>query len=488
MMDKMFKHPWLIVGIIAGISLFFAFQLPRAELDNNNLRFVPKNDEARLVSAYIDDTFGSSLFILVGLERQYGTVFDQAFLMRIQDYVDRIKEIAIVGTVNSIISTDYITGDGDSLVVEPLVGADFSGAPEEIAELKRRVLSWDFYRHALISDDFSATQILVPLEITAESAGRPEVVASFLEIRDIARDMFQDLAVVYVTGMPVVSAKTIRVPAELVIHGYEMERPGQMRGISPIAASVMVAGNLNDLLQAELEAMRIAARYLAFVSNPTRLPGQPSVAEGKDKKKKYEYFDHATIQYLPNGDDVKLVKIDRQSGTFEPYLNFNIRTFAIGCGLTFELLSGQYAGINYSNLRGIRLDLAMTLRPIQRNHINWLCTPAAAECFRAAMLVDPEIARLAPRLGRDSFTWIPPGQESVDTLRDVKAVADEMRLGLTSPQEICAAKGRVLSEVLDEIEEANKMAEERGITLSTVKSNVKTNPDAIMEEKDNADA
>lgn len=206
MMDKMFKHPWLIVGIIAGISLFFAFQLPRAELDNNNLRFVPKNDEARLVSAYIDDTFGSSLFILVGLERQYGTVFDQAFLMRIQDYVDRIKEIAIVGTVNSIISTDYITGDGDSLVVEPLVGADFSGAPEEIAELKRRVLSWDFYRHALISDDFSAIQILVPLEITAESAGRPEVVASFLEIRDIARDMFQDIAVVYVTGMPVVSA------------------------------------------------------------------------------------------------------------------------------------------------------------------------------------------------------------------------------------------------------------------------------------------
>ncbi|MDR1985523.1 MAG: MMPL family transporter [Treponema sp.] len=206
MMEKLFKHPWLIVGIIAGITLFFAFQLPRAELDNNNLRFVPRDDEARLVSAYIDDTFGSSLFILVGLERKYGTVFDQEFLMRIRDYVDRIREIEIVGTVNSIISTDYITGDGEALVVEPLVGADFSGTLEEITELKRRVLSWDLYQHALISDDFSATQILVPLEITAENAGRPEVVASFLEIRNIARDMFRNLAVVYVTGMPVLSA------------------------------------------------------------------------------------------------------------------------------------------------------------------------------------------------------------------------------------------------------------------------------------------
>ncbi|MHB9292865.1 hypothetical protein Holit_01976 [Hollandina sp. SP2] len=205
-MEKVFKHPWLIVGIIAGITLFFAFQLPRAELDNNNLRFVPRDDAARLVSAYIDDTFGSSLFILVGLERKYGTVFDKEFLMRIREYVDRIREIEIVGTVNSIISTDYITGDGDALVVEPLVGADFSGTLEEITELKRRVLSWDLYQQALISDDFSATQILVPLEITAENAGRPEVVASFLEIRNIAREMFHDLAVVYVTGMPVLSA------------------------------------------------------------------------------------------------------------------------------------------------------------------------------------------------------------------------------------------------------------------------------------------
>jgi predicted RND superfamily exporter protein len=70
-MRKFFKHPALIVLVIAVITAFFAVQLPRAELDNNNLRFVPENDEARLVSKWIDDTFGSSLFILVGLERKY---------------------------------------------------------------------------------------------------------------------------------------------------------------------------------------------------------------------------------------------------------------------------------------------------------------------------------------------------------------------------------------------------------------------------------
>jgi lambda family phage portal protein len=291
------------------------------------------------------------------------------------------------------------------------------------------------------------------------------------------------------TGIPVAyhfqddgyNRKTIRVPAEMVIHGYEVERPGQMRGISPIAASVLVAGNLHDLLQAELEAMRMASRYLAFV---TGMSGPSFGAGVKGKDKKIEYLNHATIQYLPNGEDVKLAKIDRQAGTFEPYLNFNLRTFAVGCGLTFELLTGNYDKISYSNLRGIRLDLMATLRPIQRNHINWLCTPAALACFDAAMIVNPDILHHVRNIERNCFTWIPPGQDSVDSLRDIKACADEITLGLTSPQELCALKGRSLPEVLDEIAEAQKMAEERGVELGEINTSVKTNPSAVMEEDD----
>jgi predicted RND superfamily exporter protein len=205
-MEKFFKRPWLIIAVIGVITVFFALQLPRVKLDNNNLRFIPREDEARILSAYIDDTFGSSLFVLVGLERKYGTVFDGPFLQRIRDYVDRIEEIEIVDPVNSIVTSDYITGDGDAVVVEKLVPGDFTGAPEEIAALKQRLLSWDMYKRALISDDFTATQILVPLAVPADNAGDPEVVNSFIRVRDIAREMFEGFADVYVTGIPVISA------------------------------------------------------------------------------------------------------------------------------------------------------------------------------------------------------------------------------------------------------------------------------------------
>lgn len=205
-MRKFFRHPVLVAAGAELITVFFALQLPRAELDNNNYRFVPESDPARVTASRIDDTFGSSLFILVGLEREYGTVFDGAFLARIREYVERIEAIDITGNVNSIINTDYITADGDTITVENLVSDDFSGKPEEIAELRRRLRSWDIYDYALISGDFTATQIRVPLDIASENAGSPEVTAAFYTIRDTALEMFNGMANVYVAGLPVISA------------------------------------------------------------------------------------------------------------------------------------------------------------------------------------------------------------------------------------------------------------------------------------------
>jgi len=203
---RIFRHPRIIVLVIAIITVFFAFQLPRAELDNNNIRFIPDNDEALQISRYIDETFGSSVFMLVGLERKYGDVFDAKFLNRIREFNTRLEDFEIVGQVNSLVSSDYIYAEGDTIVVQKIAGEDFSGTREEIAGLKQKILSWDIYRRALVSDDFSATQILVPLKLTDEQMSRPEVIDDFIEIRDLAKEMFAGYAEVYVTGIPIISA------------------------------------------------------------------------------------------------------------------------------------------------------------------------------------------------------------------------------------------------------------------------------------------
>jgi predicted RND superfamily exporter protein len=205
-MKKLFKYPALILGIITVITLFFAVQLPRVEIDNNNIKFLPEENRIRIISDYLDDTFGGQVLILVGLERPYGNIFEPVFLTRMGDYINTLETIELVGDVNSIMSTQYITADGETIVVDDLVPDDFSGTPEEITELKRRLASWDLFSGSIVSDNLSSTQIIIKLDVTTEESTGPQVTASLIKIRDTAREMFKGLANVYVTGQPVISA------------------------------------------------------------------------------------------------------------------------------------------------------------------------------------------------------------------------------------------------------------------------------------------
>ncbi|MDR0721177.1 MAG: MMPL family transporter [Treponema sp.] len=205
-MNRLFKYPALVLGIIAVITLFFAVQLPKAELDNNNIRFLPEEHQARVISEYLDDTFGGQSMILVGLERPYGNVFEPAFLTQIRDFTHAVETIELVKEVNSIMSTQYISAQGDSIVVEDMVPEDFSGTPEEIVELRQRISSWDMFRGSLVSDNFSATQIIINLDVTTEESTSPEATASLMQIQRTAREMFDHMAEVYITGQTVINA------------------------------------------------------------------------------------------------------------------------------------------------------------------------------------------------------------------------------------------------------------------------------------------
>jgi predicted RND superfamily exporter protein len=205
-MEKFFKYPKIIVGVIALITVFFALQLPHLELDNNNFRFLPEKHESRLISDHFEETFGNSVAILVGLERPFGSVFDPELLMRIKEYIKKVELLEFVDDVSSLMTTDYITADGDTILVTDLVGDDFTGSSEDIAALQQRIASWDLYEGSLVSDDLSSTQIVISLDVPQVDAGKPEVVATLFSARNMAREMFGDFANVYVSGLPVLSA------------------------------------------------------------------------------------------------------------------------------------------------------------------------------------------------------------------------------------------------------------------------------------------
>ena len=205
-MDRFFRRPWIIVIIIAAVTVFFAAQLLKARMDNNNFRFIPDNDPARLASARTDEVFGSQIVILVGLERRGGTILDAGFLSSLRSFGEAVQTLDHVASVTSVANTDYIGGTADEILTESLVPEGFSGSADEVSVVKDRLLEWDIYRRALGSDDLGSTQIIVALDVRAEDAGSPESVALHKSIKKLALGAgFEDTRI-YITGLPVISA------------------------------------------------------------------------------------------------------------------------------------------------------------------------------------------------------------------------------------------------------------------------------------------
>ena len=205
-MEKLYKQPALIAGIIFAVTVVLGLQLPKVELDNNNIRFLPAGNQAKITADYIDETFGGQVMIFVGLERPYRSIFEKNFLTKVKKFSNEIENFSIVKSVNSIMSTQYIYGEGDTIIVSELVPDDFSGTPEEIAELKRRIASWDLYQGSLVSEDHSSTQMLITLNVKTEDNARPEVTKCITEIRQLAKDIFADDVKLYFSGLPILNA------------------------------------------------------------------------------------------------------------------------------------------------------------------------------------------------------------------------------------------------------------------------------------------
>jgi predicted RND superfamily exporter protein len=101
--EKTFKRlSYVALSIVAIITIFFAFQLPKTALDYNFEDFFPADDEESQFFYEHRALFSSDNdFILVAVEND-GSIFDSTFLKEVRAYVEEIKAIPHVKFVRSI--------------------------------------------------------------------------------------------------------------------------------------------------------------------------------------------------------------------------------------------------------------------------------------------------------------------------------------------------------------------------------------------------
>lgn len=282
--------------------------------------------------------------------------------------------------------------------------------------------------------------------------------------------------------------KTRRVEASRVIHNFQTLRPGQLRGVSPFAPAILLARDLGEYLQAEVDAAKLASKWLAMVETPNPaqfqdLRGQTDPLTGN----KVENLENAIIEYLQPGEKITLASHNRPGEPFEAFNRFILRMVSITVNIPYELLSGDYAGMNYTTLRGVRNDFRQMLARPQFRHEQHFCRRA----FRRFL----DFEALAGNLPRQYFLdpspflrseWIPTGMPELDPLREAKADVEFIKAGLKSPQEVILRRGRDPEEVLDQVKEWKDMCAERGLSFdAAVSTALANNPAAV--DPDTAD-
>ncbi len=274
--------------------------------------------------------------------------------------------------------------------------------------------------------------------------------------------------------------KPQRILADQIIHGFKTLRPGQLRGISDFVSGVLVTRDLQECMEGEIDGFKFASKWLAFVKsmNPE------GRKEGDDNADRIQDLENGIIEYLNAGEDIVLASNPRPTPQLTPFVRLVLSMISVATGVPYELLSGDYTGLNWAVIKVIRADFKHAMRPIVGRHIRQCCKPIFEAFLDEAVLhgkldlpgywSDPMRYRRA--------TWQPPVADPVDLLRDAKAHTDEMSNLLRSPQEIAAARGRQLEDIYDEIAEAEKMAEKKGISPSKTSTALANNPAAITKE------
>lgn len=276
--------------------------------------------------------------------------------------------------------------------------------------------------------------------------------------------------------------RSVRVPAEDVLHGFETRRPGQLRGVSRCTPAILLADNLQEFLGANMDRATMASKWLAFVETDDAAKWQSGRVQKDDANgQRITVLDNAIIDFLKPGDKVNINAADVPGENFGPTVRFFLQMLAVSHDVPYELVAGDYSGLNYNTTRTVRNDFQKAMRPLITRHCRQFGERVNRRFFEALNLTGkvrmPGYAANARHY--QSGVWQPPGAEPLDLLRESRGWIDLVKHLLFSPQEIVGARGRDAEDVLDELQEFKRMVEERGLTMDEVSTALQTNPAAV---------
>jgi lambda family phage portal protein len=269
------------------------------------------------------------------------------------------------------------------------------------------------------------------------------------------------------------ASKWTRIPREdktgrpLFVHAVDRRRAHQRDAVGRLA-SVMARIKMQGISdKTEIEAQiqnSIFGMYATSARGSAEMAQSMAPVDDGDAlldDARISFYEQADLTYggvrvavLPGTDEIKTIASDRGNENFVPFQNYILRAIASALGVSYEQLSNDWSGINYSSARTLLNEIWRGLIADRHLFTQSFCTPIFSAWLQEAVardLIEVPGGKAMFYAFRDALTqcdWVGPGRGVIDPLKEANGAAIN-REGLVSTlEDDCAESGKDWRQVM----------------------------------------
>ncbi len=194
-------YPKIVIAVGLLITAMFATQLPKLRVDASIKGNFPPNFPAKLAIDELEDIFGGSEIVLLGIESS--NIYDPHTLSIIQRLSEEIEDLEVVDDVASLFTVNDISGTEEGMEVNDLI-PELPETAAEVHALRDRMKSNPLFWNNIISEDETATAIIATIDPEAKDDAIYNVFQHIITREKEAQD--GHTIRFYLGGMPITRA------------------------------------------------------------------------------------------------------------------------------------------------------------------------------------------------------------------------------------------------------------------------------------------
>ena len=260
-----------------------------------------------------------------------------------------------------------------------------------------------------------------------------------------------------------------RIPADQMIHGFlSYDDETQVRGVTWFSASLLTARNLQSYCDGVINAARLGAHQIGFLTQQTPDGEQFTGAEDEAGNPIVPSIDVSPLSMnaLPEGWDIKQFDPKHPTQNHAAFAKTVLMELSTGVDLPYFELSGDMEAVNYSSAR-VGLDNS---REIWRGLQDFVAMALCREVFhgwaKAAFLGGSLDITAAQFAEIQNPVWRGRGWKYIDPVKDIGADVTALENNLTTWTDVLGERGIDLVDYLERRQSEIKLAKTYGIDLT----------------------